>query len=115
MNELNETIGATLESNKDNLVIFDFWAEWCGPCKALKPALEAASSKYSKVKIFGINIDKNNDITRHHDISAIPTLIFYHGGKLVERMIGCKSQSEIEKQIQKYVKYNNKLDEELTS
>lgn len=74
-------------------VLVDFFAEWCGPCKAMAPALEQiATEMKGKVKVVKIDVDQNPNITQQFKISAMPTLIMFHGGKEVNRNVGALVQ-----------------------
>lgn len=74
-------------------VLVDFFAEWCGPCKAMAPALEAVASEMAgKVKVVKIDVDQNPNTTQKYKISAMPTLIMFNGGKEVNRNIGALVQ-----------------------
>lgn len=74
-------------------VLVDFFAEWCGPCKAMAPALEAVASEMAgKVKVVKIDVDQNPNTTQKYKISAMPTLIMFSGGKEVNRNIGALVQ-----------------------
>ncbi len=74
-------------------VLVDFFAEWCGPCKAMAPALdEVASEMQGKVKVVKIDVDKSPDIAMKYNIKAMPTLIMFNGGAEVNRNVGALVQ-----------------------
>jgi thioredoxin 1 len=77
-------------------VLVDFWAEWCGPCRALAPVLEDLASKMNgKVKIVKINIDGNQEIPTQYAIRSIPTLMLFKDGKLVETKVGALAKEAL--------------------
>lgn len=91
-NEFNNVI------NK-NLVLVDFYADWCGPCKMLGPVLEELSNHRS-LEIYKINVDEVESLTKSLGIMSIPTLLLYSNGKLLSRKTGFMSMEEIQSWIE---------------
>ena len=79
-------------------VLVDFWAEWCGPCKAIGPALEEISESLGeKIKIAKLNIDENPSTPQAYNVRGIPTLLIFKNGEVVAEKIGASPKSELEK------------------
>ncbi len=92
-------------TNSDQLVLIDFWAEWCGPCKQLMPTLQdLASDKEVKVKICKMNIDENPNRPTKYGVRSIPTLMIFKKGELVSTKVGVLSRSAIIDWIKEYAK-----------
>src|SRR3989442_3303197 len=84
-----------LQSNEPILV--DFWAPWCGPCRAMSPAVEAAAQKLSDgAKVYKVNVDDNPSVSPRFGIRGIPTLILFKDGREANRLVGLASKEEIE-------------------
>jgi len=99
----DDTFQQYITTNK-NLILVDFWAKWCGPCKLLHPVLQSISEEYSdKLTIATINIDKNPKVTFAHGVRGIPTLILFKNSTLIATKIGGLSKDEIRKFINLYV------------
>ena len=80
----------------DQPVLVDFWADWCGPCRAITPTLEELSETYSdRVTIGKLNVDKNPLMTSRYSVRAIPTLILFDEGQEQERLLGAQSKQAI--------------------
>ena len=92
MNQLdNENFFETIKSS--NKCVVDFFAEWCGPCKAMHPILESAEKEMGEGKIFKVNIEENSELAEKLEIRSIPTFIFYEGGKEISRKSGMVSKN----------------------
>ena len=77
-------------------VVVDFWAEWCGPCKAIGPSLEEISEEMEgKVKITKVNIDENPDIAAQYGVRSIPTLVLFKNGEAASMQVGAKQKSAL--------------------
>lgn len=81
------------------IVVVDFYANWCGPCKVLSPTLEQLSQEMNDVKFIKIDVDKHEEIARLYGIMSIPTLIFFKNGKQVNKHIGLISADAIKEII----------------
>lgn len=84
----------------DKPVLVDFWAEWCGPCKALTPVIDDLARDYSgKAKIGKVNTDENRQISVRFSVSAIPTVMLFHNGEVVEKFVGLRGKKEFQTAI----------------
>lgn len=88
----------------DKLSVIDFWAEWCGPCRAIGPVIEELATEYAgKVNIGKVNVDVNPNLSMNFGITSIPAILFVKGGQVVDKQIGAVPKSVLEKKIQSHM------------
>lgn len=87
--------------NTDKLVMIDFFAQWCGPCKMLSPVVEELSEELTDVLVCSINTEDEPDIARKYGVMTIPTLVFMKHGNVLEKSVGYRDKSHILKIIEK--------------
>ena len=83
----------------DGVVVVDFFADWCGPCKMLGPVLEELSNSRGEVKVVKINVDEEEDLARRFGVMSIPTLYLFKDGKQVDNRVGFMPLPELEEWI----------------
>ena len=97
--EINENEFENVVLKSKDIVLVDFYANWCGPCKMLRPILEELASERSDSTIVSVDIDNAEDLASKYGIISIPCLIMFKDGKEIARSIGLKSKSELEELI----------------
>ena len=113
----NTFVPEVIEKSKEKIVIVDFWAPWCGPCKALTPILESqATKKKEHLEVVKVNVDENQGIASQLRVQSIPAVFAFSDGQPIDGFMGAKSEPEVEKfldtLIKKFSKNNSNVSEE---
>lgn len=85
--------------NTNGVVVVDFWAEWCGPCRVMGPIIDELATEIPGVKIGKLNVDDNPDSALLYMVSSIPTIIIFKGGSEVERIVGTATKQSLYSKI----------------
>jgi thioredoxin 1 len=94
------TLNEVLQTEK--LVVIDFWAEWCGPCKMIGPIIDEISEEYKDTVVVGkVNVDDNDETTSKYGIRNIPTVLFIKNGEVVDKLVGAGQKSLFTDKIKK--------------
>ena len=93
----NDFENKVINASDKKLIVVDFWAPWCGPCKEFKPEYEKLSESFKDCIFLSIDIDKNQDISELYKIQSIPHIKFFKGGKIIDEMSGSDKISFIHK------------------
>ncbi|HSB31606.1 MAG TPA: thioredoxin [Candidatus Sulfobium mesophilum] len=100
---VNDVTAATWEQEvlgENGLVLIDFWAVWCGPCRMIAPTVEELAREYAgKVKVLKLNTDENPEIASRYKIMGIPTLMFFKGGQKVDQIVGAVPKPQLKAKL----------------
>ena len=80
---------------KNKLLLVDFWAEWCGPCKSMHPIFSRMAKKYRYIRFARVNIDESQNIATQFNVQSIPTFIMFNNGKVAQQMVGAVGEPGI--------------------
>ncbi|MEN9951213.1 MAG: hypothetical protein RLZZ557_280 [Bacteroidota bacterium] len=90
--------------DSDKLSVVDFWAEWCGPCRAIGPVVEELSTEFAgKVNVGKVNVDHNPQLSMNYGITSIPAILFIKNGQVVDKLVGAQPKSNFVKKIEAHI------------
>ena len=90
--------------DSDKLTVVDFWAEWCGPCRAIGPVIEELSKEYDgKVNVGKVNVDHNSEVSVNYGITSIPAILFFKNGEVVDKLVGAQPKGNFVKKIEQHL------------
>ena len=86
--------------DSDKLVVVDFWAEWCGPCRLVTPIIDELSQDYDGKAVIGkVNVDHNAEVASKYNVRSIPTILFLKNGEIVDKQVGATTKAALEQKI----------------
>ena len=92
------------DETKKGVVLVDFWAEWCGPCRRLGPTVDALASEYDgRATVAKLNVDENPNVPGRYAVRGIPTLLLFKEGELAETIVGLRPKDDIARLIEKHL------------
>ena len=92
------------KKSENELLLVDFWAEWCGPCKSMHPIFSRMAKKYKSVRFARVNVDNAQDIARRYGVQSIPTFIMFKNGEVANTMVGAVGEPGIHMICKKFTK-----------
>jgi thioredoxin 1 len=102
--EFNDSNFQTEVLDSDKLSMIDFWAEWCGPCRAIGPVVEELSKEFEgKVNVGKVNVDHNPQLSMNYGITSIPAILFIKNGQVVDKLVGAQPKSNFVKKIESHI------------
>ena len=102
--EVNDTNFDEEVLRSEQPVLVDFWAVWCGPCKAIAPIVDGVAAAFAgKLKVVKVNVDQNGATPSRYNIRGIPALLFFKGGKVTDQVVGYERQEVIEEKVKRLI------------
>ncbi len=102
--EFNDSNFQTEVLDSEKLSMIDFWAEWCGPCRAIGPVVEELSKEFEgRVNIGKVNVDHNPQLSMNYGITSIPAILFIKNGQVVDKLVGAQPKHNFVKKIESHI------------
>ena len=105
MNNLSEKSFQEEVINNTGVVLVDFWAPWCGPCRMVAPVLEQLATEYEGlVKVMKVNVDENAGLASQYGIMSIPTMMIFKNGQIVDQFVGALPKPALESKLERWIR-----------
>ena len=102
--EITDSNFETVVKNSDKVVLVDFWAEWCGPCRMVGPIVEELAKEYDGKAVIGkLNVDNNPNVSMEFGVRNIPTILFFKNGKVVDKQVGAVPKAQLAAKLQTHL------------
>lgn len=102
--ELTDTNFQTSALDTDKLVMIDFWAQWCGPCKVLSPIVEQLASEYGEKAVIGkLDVDVNQEVSMKYGIRSLPTILWLKNGEVIDKHVGLTTKAKLQEKIESHL------------
>jgi len=98
-----QTFENVIANGGNRPILVDFWAPWCGPCKAIAPVLEELASEMDSVQICKVDVDNNSELAGKYNVRAIPTLLIFKNGEVVEQLVGLSDKADLKAKLEAHL------------
>jgi thioredoxin len=92
---MQEIIDSKIDFTKDKIIVIDFWADWCAPCKMLAPIFKKIASEFPQFTFYKANVDENPRLTTQHEITGVPAIVIFKDGQVLQKLHGLQTETKL--------------------